>query len=164
MVDISAIAGAVSALKGAMDITKAIITLHDAEAIKVKVIELNGKILEAQGATFAANDERATLIKRVGELEKEIADLKAWDAEKQNYKLFTVPNSPVMAYAPKDTTEGTEASHYLCANCYTDNKKSFLQSETRFPGRAHVLVCHKCNGDFYVAGGREPEHSGRKRR
>ena len=40
-------------------------------------IELNGKILAAQSSAFAANDERSSLIERVGDLEKEVARLKA---------------------------------------------------------------------------------------
>jgi hypothetical protein len=164
MVDMTAIGVVANSLNAAVNITKAMIDLRDWSAVQSKVIELQRAILEAQGGMFAANEERSTLIQRVRDLEKEVADLKTWETEKQNYKLFTVPGSPVLVYALKDTVDGTEASHYLCANCCTDNKKSLLQGETRFPGRAHVLVCHKCGADFYVAGGREPEHFGRKRR
>ncbi len=87
MVDISAISGMISALKGAMDISKAMIGLHDAQATQIKVIELNTKILEAQSSAFAANDERSALVERIGELEKELVQLKAWRVEKQNYQM-----------------------------------------------------------------------------
>lgn len=43
MVDMSAIAGMISALKGASDITKAMVDLRDAAAVQGKVIELQGK-------------------------------------------------------------------------------------------------------------------------
>jgi hypothetical protein len=48
MVDVSAIAGAASALKGATDIAQALIGLRDAQAMQAKIMELNSKILEAQ--------------------------------------------------------------------------------------------------------------------
>jgi hypothetical protein len=100
MVDISAIAGVMTALRGVTDISKAMIDLRDGAMIQAKVIELQGAILAAQSSAFAAQDERAALIARVSELEKEVASLKAWDAEKQNYELKDIGNG-VLAYALK---------------------------------------------------------------
>jgi hypothetical protein len=54
MVDISAIAGTVSAIKGISDIAKAMVGLRDAAAIQAKVIELNSQILDAQTSAFTA--------------------------------------------------------------------------------------------------------------
>jgi hypothetical protein len=157
MVDISAIAGTVSALKGAVDITKAMISLHDAEAVKAKVIELNAKILEAQSAAFVANDERAALIERVSQLEKEVADLKAWDAQKQRYDLTDLGNG-AFAYAVKESMRAGEPDHKICATCYADRRRSVLQTETWNPGRAEVLVCHQCGSAVYVHGMPHPDH------
>jgi hypothetical protein len=140
MVDMSAIGIVANSLNAAVNITKAMIDLRDWSKVQVKVIELQRAILEAQAGMLAANEERSALIQQVRDLEKEMTDLKAWEAEKQNYKIFTVPNSPILVYAPKDTVEGTEASHYLCPNCYTDNKKSLLQTETRYPV-VHMFSC-----------------------
>ncbi|MET3972701.1 hypothetical protein ACT4MK_08590 [Bradyrhizobium barranii] len=47
MVDISAITGAITALKGANDIAQAMIGLRDAAAFQSKLIEFQNKILEA---------------------------------------------------------------------------------------------------------------------
>src|SRR5437660_1565624 len=113
MVDISAIAGAVSALKGAADITKAMVGLHDARAIQAKVWELNNRVLEAQSSTFAAQDERSAHIERIRALEAEVADLKAWGAEKQNYELKEV-YAGAFAYALKPETRRAEPAHWLC--------------------------------------------------
>ena len=147
MVDISAIAGTVSALKGAVDITKAMIGLHDAQAVQAKVIELNAKILEAQISAFAANDERAALIERIGHLEKEVVQLKAWEAEKQRYQLTDVGDG-VVAYALKQGVETTEATHLLCAHCYQQNKKSHLQPTQELHNRRRVHVCPNCKNRF----------------
>jgi hypothetical protein len=114
MVDVSAIAGTVSALKGAMDIAKAMVGLHDVQAMQTKVIELNSKILEAQSSAFTANDERALLIERIRELEKEVAALKAWETEKQRYTLIEVAPG-LSAYALEQGMENGETpSSSLC--------------------------------------------------
>jgi ribosomal protein S27AE len=72
----SAIAGMMSALKGATDIATAMKDLRDATMVQNKVIELQAKILEAQAGAFAANEERVALLDKVRTLEREIAKLR----------------------------------------------------------------------------------------
>jgi hypothetical protein len=146
MVDISAIAGTVSALKGATDIAKAMVGLHDAQAVQTKVIELNAKILEAQSSALLANDERSALIERVGHLEKELARLKAWEAEKQRYELKEIA-AGALAYVPKESMRGTEPMHWLCANCYQNDKKCFLQAH-RADASFIYHKCQECGGEI----------------
>jgi hypothetical protein len=143
MVDVSAIAGTVSALKGAIDITQAMIGLRDAQAIQTKVIELNSKILEAQSSAFLANEERSALIERVGRLEQEIAALKAWNAEKNRYELTQWGNG-AFAYVLKETEQAGEPRHALCANCYQRGAKSILQSNGEPRWMLHAWECPSC--------------------
>jgi hypothetical protein len=46
-------------------------------------------------------------------LEAEMAGLKAWDAEKQNYELKSIGPGSV-AYMMKPDKRGSEAPHWLC--------------------------------------------------
>jgi hypothetical protein len=115
------------------------IGLSNAEAVRGKVLEIQSKMLDAQAFAFQAQEERATLIERVGELEKEVARLKAWDAEKQRYQLEEVSPGAV-AYVLKPTMRGGEPMHLLCANCYQADKKRFLQAHR---GDASFTY-HKC--------------------
>jgi NAD-dependent SIR2 family protein deacetylase len=147
MVDVSAIAGTVSALKGAMDITKAMIGLHDAQAVQAKVIELNAKILEAQSSAFTANDERAALIDRVRQLENEVARLRAWEAEKQQYQFAEVSQG-VYAYTPKEGAEAAKVFHMLCANCFQQNEPSVLQATQELRARRRVHKCPRCLAEY----------------
>ncbi|MCG8403481.1 MAG: hypothetical protein MJA84_18075 [Firmicutes bacterium] len=160
MVDVGAIAGLVGALKGATDIAKAMKDLNDASAVNAKVIELQAQILSAQTSALEAQDERATLIDRIRALEAEVADLKAWDAQKKCYELKPTRNgnNAPLAYAPKEIVEGAGPVHWLCPTCYENRKKSVLQPESRVPGRAEVLTCHSCGLDLYVQGHPEPAH------
>lgn len=52
MVDMSAIAGALSLLTAANDIAQAMIGLRDAAAFQSKLIELQAKIIEANNSAF----------------------------------------------------------------------------------------------------------------
>jgi hypothetical protein len=87
MVDMSAIASALASLKAAKDIAEAMIGLRDSAAFQAKLIEFQSKIIDANSAAFAAQEERATLLGRIRELEEQMAELEAWEAEKQRYEL-----------------------------------------------------------------------------
>src|ERR1043166_3045904 len=126
MVDISAIAAAVSAFKGASDIAQAMIGLRDAAAFQSKLIEFQAKILEAQSAAFAANDERATLIEEIGRLKQTVADLEAWDAKSQRYELRQISQNHGFAYALKDAVQPPEPQHWACTRCYEERHTSIL--------------------------------------
>jgi hypothetical protein len=78
MPDMSLIAGTVSSLKLAHDMAKALVTIRDATMLNEKVIELQRVILAAQSDALAAQSDQFSLLDRIRDLEKEIADLKAW--------------------------------------------------------------------------------------
>src|SRR4051794_6216029 len=122
MVEITAIASVLSSLKAAKDIAEAMITLRDSAAFQSKVIEFQSKILDAQSSAFSANEERTTLVETVRQLEKQIADLKAWDREKERYELKEFA-SHAMAYEVKESMRGTEPVHQICTTCYEHAKK-----------------------------------------
>lgn len=109
----------VSALKSAFDLTKGLKDIDDRVRLNSARMELQEKILEAQQA-------QATLLERIGDLEKQIADFEKWDAEKENYQLVTIfPDT--LAYARKPSADGSVAPHFICAKCYEDRKKHILQ-------------------------------------
>ena len=154
MPDIGAIASALSSLKAATDIAKTMIGLRDAQAMQAKVIELNGQILDAQGSVFAANQERATLIEKVRQLEKQLVDLEAWDAQKDRYQLTDAGDSNFVLIL-KPEMRGGEPAHYICANCYEQRKKAILQHmNTR--GMGDLLSCPLCKTKTLIAHGYIP--------
>jgi hypothetical protein len=144
-----------SAFKTMFDMTKALSDIHDVTTRDRAIVELQKEILAAQA-------QQSALMTHVGELEKEVARLKAWDADKQRYKLTDVGNG-MTTYTLKEGMESGEPPHNLCASCYHDHQKEIMQPETRFPGRCEVLVCHRCGSDLYLSGGRQPEHHAMKR-
>jgi hypothetical protein len=154
MPDMSAIAGLVSSLQAATEISKAMIGLRDGAMIQSKVIELQGVILAAQSSALAAQSDQFTVLERVRELEKEMANLEAWNREKERYELTTV-GSGALAYKLKPEAQGAEPEHYLCATCYQAHRKSILQPETLSHGRVEMLVCHTCGAEIILHGSRE---------
>lgn len=156
---------AITAFKAAKDIAQGMLGLRDTEAFKAKLIEFQSKILDAQGAVFAANDERADLIHKIAELEKELAMIRAWEVEKQKYALKSLKetaDSAIYVYTSKEGINDGEPEHYICVKCYQDGYKSILQSEIRNPGRSRVSVCHRCKSEIYTSGFWHPDHGKRK--
>ena len=69
--------------------------LRDAEAFRTKSIELQSVILESLNKAIEARESYATQLDRVRALEAELARLKAWDAEKEQYELKAIGQGAV---------------------------------------------------------------------
>jgi len=155
MPDMGMIAGAVSSLRLASDMAKTAVSLRDFTKLNETVIELQRVILAAQSDALAAQSDQFTLLQRISDLEKEIARLEEWKTEKAKYEL-TELRPGVLAYSIKEDARGSEPPHQICANCYSHDHKSVLQTEHIFVGRAERLACHECGAIIYLSGG--PEH------
>lgn len=155
----------IQSLNAVTQISKALLGIRDAALIREKVIELSGEVISAQSGALAAQADQFALLERIRQLEKQIADFEAWDAEAETYQLTDLrgksdPRGSILAYAPKEGTHTSEPAHFLCAKCYHERHKSILQHETRDPGRCKVLVCHRCGSDLYLEGERDAKHAG----
>jgi len=131
----SEIIAGIGLFKTMMDMAKGLKDINDASIRNGAVIELQEKILTAQ-------DQQATLINRVRELEKQMARHETWEAESQRYELKELYRG-ALAYAVKETVRGSEPQHYICANCYQRNKKSILQGFESYTGE-RTLTCPDC--------------------
>ena len=126
MPDMSAIAAALTSFKTLKDIAQSMVALRDTQAFQTKLIEFNGALIDAQTHIFSVNEERAALIDRVRALETEVAQLEAWEAEKQRYELKEVAPR-VYAYVVKQSMQGSEPVHWICPNCYQKHQISIFQ-------------------------------------
>jgi hypothetical protein len=159
MPDMSAISAISSSLNSVINLSKAFVDVRDATLIQGKVFELQRAIIDAQQHVFAANEERSTLIERVTDLEKELTNFKNWETEKKRYTLTALPNNGGLAYLLKPEMENGEPSHYICAFCYNESKKSILQTQIRNPGMARVLARHGCGAAHYTQGVWHADHA-----
>jgi hypothetical protein len=145
-----AIAG-LSAVKTAFDMVKALQNIHDVAARDRAVIELQKEILTAQEA-------QSTLIKRVGELEKEVARFETWESTKERYELKKLPPS-IFLYELKAGVSPPEPAHFICTKCYEHRKRAILHGLGREHG-IETFLCHECDTKYYV-GTFEPSPSRR---
>jgi hypothetical protein len=135
----------ISSLNAAIQVTKALIGVRDAAMIDAKVIELRDHLIEAQNSIMQSQAEQATLIKRVHDLEEEIARVRAWEEEKQRYQLIQAW-SGCFVYALKEASKGTEPPHWICAHCYEDGRREILQIMQNPDRRAFMMVkCSHCS-------------------
>jgi uncharacterized membrane protein len=65
MLYIGSLSAAVSSLKAAGDIAKAMLTLRDATQLQGKVIELNATILAAQNCALVAQSAQSEMLNRL---------------------------------------------------------------------------------------------------
>lgn len=140
--DMASIQAAVMSLKAAADIASGLIKLKTASEIQAKVAELNAEIISAQTSALAANSEQFALLKKVRDLEEEVARVKAWEAEKERYELHE-HTAGIFTRRLKASMQSGEPMHEICANCYETQRKSPLQTQR---GERHttVLFCPAC--------------------
>ena len=154
------IASALTSLKAAFDMTKAMKDIRDATSFQGKVFELQRTILEAQSQAIEARDAHSADVKRIGQLEEEIARLKAWDGEKERYELIAVGHG-AFVYALKPEMAGGEPSHWLCTTCYQKRQKSILQEMGRMPDRSYAIwrcpSCQAVASIYYTHNPKKPD-------
>lgn len=148
MVDMAAIAGAATSLKTAIDISKIALGLRDESLIRTKILEMQGEISSALAGAIAAQTDQLVILKRVDDLEKEVAQLKAWNAEKQNYDLKPISRGTV-AYMLKPEMRGAEPPHWLCTHCYESGKREMLQLAEEMSS-IWIYQCPGCGGKISV--------------
>lgn len=145
MVDLLAIKGAIDGLNSARNVAKAAIGLRDAALLQDKVIELNDMILTAQSSALDAQADQLAMAKRIDDLERHIAQVKAWETEKKRYQL-TDFGGGTFAYLLKPEMSGGEPAHRICATCYQQGQKSILQFQSKNgygQDRYHCPACDK---------------------
>ena len=98
MVSIPTVASALAAMKTIKDLAESMVTLRDTAMLNEKRIEFQGVIIDARENILAIQDERATLLKTVDDLEKKIVSMETWDTEKQRYELKKSADGGALAY------------------------------------------------------------------
>ncbi len=156
MSEIALLTGAMTSLNAAMNIAKGLISVRDIATIQGKVIELQTEIMSAQSSALSAQSEQFTMLDRIRELEKEVADLKAWSHERSRYELKPIGDAGVV-YMLKTEERGSEPPHWICQNCYQDGHAIALaKAEERFP-RA-TWKCPRCATKVDLHASRKPSY------
>jgi hypothetical protein len=144
--DMSLIQGTITGLKTASDIAKGFLELKSITDVQGKVIELQSAILSAQSSALAANSDQAAMVEQIRTLKEEIASVKAWETQKQRYKLANPWNGAVV-YSLKESMANSEPAHWICTSCYETGRKSILNPIKSKDGD-FLLVCPVCKSQI----------------
>jgi hypothetical protein len=146
-VDLTVISGAISGLKTASDLAKAIVSTNTAVEVNAKAIELQRALLAAYGDALSAKETQSELQEEIRRLKSQAAQNEEFVADMKRYKLFEPwPGSPV--YALKESMSSGEPAHYLCAYCYQSKKKAILYSGPGTKSPWCHLRCPACKTEI----------------
>ncbi|MBI5918375.1 MAG: hypothetical protein HY849_03245 [Nitrosomonadales bacterium] len=157
MMDMTIIQSAIAGLKTASDIAIGIGKLNTLAQVQEKSVELGQIIVAAQSATLNAYADQAAMIEEVRALKEEIVRVKAWEAQKQRYKLESCGPASV-AYALKKYVANGEPPHLICTKCYEDGRKSIL-NPLYLADRHVVYSCPICKSQTPTGHRGEPQVS-----
>jgi hypothetical protein len=160
MIGPAEISAGLTSLRFAYSIAKGLKDIADAAERNGKIMELQGAIMEAQSGAIDAQQLHVADIKRIVDLETEIARLKAWEGEKQRYELKAIGGS-AMVYALKPDMASGEPPHWLCPNCYSNSEKGWLQPVGRTETHNNkIWACQRCGGKVLISASRSPQQPG----
>lgn len=146
VIDYGQMAALATSLRSAGEIAKMMVGVRDAAMIQAKVIELQGIIMSAQASALATQSNQLTLLERIRQLEKEVAEMEAWEAEKDKYQLQE-RREYLYVYVLKTDANNSEPFHEICATCYQHRRKSILQGR-RVSEDLRILFCPECKTEL----------------
>jgi hypothetical protein len=145
--ELASISAAVTSLKAAGEIVKGMISLKTTTEVQAKAIELNQEIISAQHAIFQAHSAQSALIVKIADLEKQIAQMRQWEEQKQRYKLANPWRGPALAYGVRKSCKDSEIAHWICTKCYDEGRRSIL-NPAHGNGGFILMVCPTCKAQL----------------
>jgi len=135
-----------TSVKTAYDIAKGISSLNTTvernEAVS-KVLEI---LLSVQSDALLMKEKHSLLLSEIDNLKKEISEFEKWSEIERQYELKEIA-AGVYVYSYKKTDKTTEPSHWICAKCYSERKKSILQRKNKSTDGT-MYICHTCNSEI----------------
>lgn len=119
------IAQGIAALKSAGDLISGLIAARDLQKFSGELIKLQNEIIAAQSSMLALQHDHAEVVARERALKEEIVKMERWAAEAERYALQSDRDGGIF-YALKESMKGADPPHRICANCYTNRKKTYL--------------------------------------
>ena len=142
MMDVTAIGGTISAFKNAADLVRKLGDRVPTEA-REAIAQLNDSVLEMQGQLLAAQSRESELLARSRALEEQIAHARGWQVETARYVLRAVAGGVVRELDVADASG--EPSHWLCANCFEEQRKAYLQRDPKVVDGVYLWKCPRCS-------------------
>lgn len=151
--EVATAASIVSTFKNLKELTTALRDQVPPE-VRERVQDLTELLMEAQVATFNAQQEIFRLTQRCRDLEEELRRVEDWETTKSRYVLKQIGGT-VVVYVQKPAVDSPEVPHWLCANCFEDRKKSYLQAGLA-SGLRRAWKCGRCDQTLALGLAYEP--------
>ena len=137
--DIGSFAAAVGIVKTLKDLTA---SLGDdvPRELREQILALGDKVMEMQTAALEA-------LQRETQLQEELRRVKDWETEKARYIPQNIDQKIVYAQKPEARTH-EDVPHWLCARCFEDRKKSYLQGTGPLAGGRRNWTCWRCKAQL----------------
>lgn len=119
----------------------------DAAKRNAQLIEFQNVVIQLQAGLASVQIQNASLLRDKDELEKQLVRFKNWEGEKQRYALVNILEGTGVAFALKESMSNGEAAHWLCANCFNNEKKSVLNRVEGSRGFS-MLACTVCKAQI----------------
>lgn len=146
---LAAIGSAVASAKSAVDLAKSVkeMTKSNASPDLTKqssdlldaTINLKKMVIDLQESMLVLQKENADLKEKIVKAEKLQHDL-------EKYRLKELA-AGVLVYGLYEPEANGDPVHYLCANCFTNGKKSILQLK-REAVSGDIYRCHACDSEI----------------
>jgi hypothetical protein len=146
-IEFSKAIGLVTAITGA---TKRLSDARTEVKVNDVAIQLQGIVLDLQSEMMIIQSDYQQILRSRDDLEKKLVDQEAWDKERVRYHLEKIGGSCGFVYALNVTNPSVEPSHWICAHCYEDKKKSILQLTPK--SGLHKWACPRCKTEFHIMG------------
>lgn len=146
--DITAIGGAIGAVKALVGMTKATAEAIVDEKQREKLYEIRAGLMDLQERVLEDQSSRMDLLKKLDELGKELDAMKAGADKVDAYELYQIqPGRHVYRSKPQVTTS---TPHFVCPNCISSTKTiGVLQVEGGYNGQTRYW-CTLCKFDIFV--------------
>ena len=142
-------------LQSAYGLAKDIADLEETHAVKMQIGELLTQILSAQESAIRSQERETALTRQVHDLEDRIREMETWSRQKERYQLTKLPPG-ILVYEIKEAARGDEPPHYVCAKCFEQQKRSFLNSDEPNLGTTK-LHCPSCGWEDRIGHWQEPQ-------
>lgn len=132
-----------SSIKTVIDITKSISKLSKKDSpIDDKARELTQTIIDTQGQILTMYAEYQKVLQSNHDITQKLMEIENWEKEKTKYKLVEISKG-VVIYAFDSSQNPSIPSHYICKNCYNEQKASILDP-VFIQDEGSQYICPRC--------------------
>ncbi|HRZ07807.1 MAG TPA: hypothetical protein P5102_17010 [Candidatus Competibacteraceae bacterium] len=132
---------ALAAYNHASNIIKSLFELKISTAIVEQLNVLNKEIFAIHSSNLELQQQLSAAHTEIANLKKEIISFEQWDNQKNRYKLYSPWNGAIV-YAITEANSNGEPAHWLCAKCFDERKRAFLNHRRNKDSGYEEFFCY----------------------